>query len=183
MSLLRLFPDDLDPTRFEDLHAPSEIADVAARAGVKFERWQADAPLGAEATPAAILAGYAAAVERLSRERGFVTADVIAVTERTPDHPRLRAKFLDEHVHSEDEARFFVDGRGLFSVHHGGAVYALLCERGDLINVPAGTAHWFDMGPSPRFQCIRLFSDPAGWVAELTGSDLAARFPRLDSLP
>jgi 1,2-dihydroxy-3-keto-5-methylthiopentene dioxygenase len=60
-------------------------------------------------------------------------------------------------------------------------VYELLCTKGDLIGVPDGTRHWFDMGPAPHFVAIRLFTNPAGWVAEMTGSDIARRFSRLDA--
>ena len=98
-----------------------------------------------------------------------------------PDHPdreALRKKFLDEHTHAEDEVRFFVAGSGLFSLHLGTRVYEVLCEQGDLIGVPDGTRHWFDMGPAPSFVAIRLFTNPAGWVAQFTGSDIATRFPR-----
>jgi enolase-phosphatase E1 len=97
-----------------------------------------------------------------------------------PDHPdreALRAKFLNEHTHSDYEVRFFVDGQGLFYIHKAGRVYATLCERGDLISVPADTPHWFDMGPRPDFKCIRLFTTPEGWVARFTESDIAGRFP------
>ena len=40
-----------------------------------------------------------------------------------------------------------------------------------------------DMGPEPSFVAIRLFINPAGWVAQLTGSDIAQRFPRYESGP
>jgi len=60
-------------------------------------------------------------------------------------------------------------------------VYGVLCEAGDLISVPAGTRHWFDMGGAPDFQCIRLFTTPEGWVADYTGDDIARRFPRLEA--
>ena len=91
----------------------------------------------------------------------------------------LRAKFLAEHTHADDEVRFFVAGSGLFVLHAEGRVYAALCEQDDLISVPAGIRHWFDMGSSPAFTCIRLFNDPAGWVARFTGDDIATRFPTL----
>lgn len=178
MSVLRIFADDSDPRRCEEHGDFAAIARLAAAAGVRFERWRAEQPLSPEATQAEVLAAYRDAVTRLQRECGFVTADVVAVSPETPNHPELRKKFLEEHTHSEDEARFFVDGSGLFCIHHERAVYAFLCEKGDLINVPAGTRHWFDMGPRPRFRCIRLFSDPRGWVASFTGSDVAGRFPR-----
>jgi 1,2-dihydroxy-3-keto-5-methylthiopentene dioxygenase len=43
-----------------------------------------------------------------------------------PDHPdkvALRNKFLAEHTHDDFEARFFVDGHGLFYVHPDDKVY------------------------------------------------------------
>jgi len=78
----------------------------------------------------------------------------------------------------EDEVRFFVDGEGLFTLHEEGRVFNMLCTKGDLIAVPAGMRHWFDMGPTPRFTAIRLFIEPEGWVAHFTGDDIADRFPR-----
>ena len=61
-------------------------------------------------------------------------------------------------------------------------VYEVLCERGDLISVPANTPHWFDLGPTPALLAIRFFNNPDGWVAHYTGSDIAQRYSRLDTL-
>lgn len=179
MSLLRVYPSDTDPTTYREATSLAGIADAAATAGVRFERWRAEEELPPGAPSAVVLRAYRDSVDRLSRACGFVTADVIGVHPGTPDHPELRKKFLKEHTHAEDEARFFVEGAGLFVIHYAGAVYCLLCERGDLIDVPAGTPHWFDMGPRPRFTAIRLFTSPEGWVARFTGSDIAERFPRM----
>ena len=55
----------------------------------------------------------------------------------------------------------------------------MTCEKDDLISVPTGTPHWFDMGDSPSFTCIRLFDSEEGWVANYTGSDIAKSFPTL----
>jgi 1,2-dihydroxy-3-keto-5-methylthiopentene dioxygenase len=178
MSRLTIFADEMHPERFEQLERFEDIVAGARAAGVRFERWAAERELPPSATQDEVLAGYADAVAQLKRECGFVTADVISVHPQTPNHPELRKKFLSEHTHAEDEARFFVEGAGLFFIHRAPRVYALVCERGDLINVPAGTPHWFDMGPTPRLKCIRLFCDPSGWVARFTGDAIADRFPR-----
>ena len=79
--------------------------------------------------------------------------------------------------------RFFVEGAGMFYLRAAGKVHMTLCERGDLISVPAGTRHWFDMGPSPRFTAIRLFTTPEGWVANFTGTPIARSFPSYGSPP
>ena len=75
----------------------------------------------------------------------------------------------------------FADGIGLFYLHLSDKVYALLCEKGDLISVPANTPHWFDLGAAPRLAAIRFFNNPEGWVAHYSGSDIAKRFPLLAS--
>jgi mannose-6-phosphate isomerase-like protein (cupin superfamily) len=96
-----------------------------------------------------------------------------------PDRAAFRQKFLNEHTHSEDEVRFFVAGAGQFTLHIGEKVYEVLCEKGDLIGVPDGTRHWFDMSESPYFVAIRLFTNKEGWVANFTGEDIAEQFPRM----
>jgi 1,2-dihydroxy-3-keto-5-methylthiopentene dioxygenase len=181
MSLLRIFPED-GPGSPEDVLESSRIAQVLEENGIQFQRWVADRPLALHATQAEILAAYDRPVQALMKERGFVTADVISVNAETPNHPELRKKFLDEHTHSEDEARFFVEGSGVFYIHSRGRVYAALCEKGDFINLPRRTRHWFDFGPRPHLKVIRTFTSPEGWVAEYTGSDIAARFPRFDAI-
>ena len=113
-------------------------------------------------------------------EGGYSTVDAIRMTPDHPDREPLRGKFLAEHTHAEDEVRFFVEGRGLFCLHIGEEVLQLLCERNDWITVPAGTPHWFDMGPHPRFSAIRFFNNPEGWVASFTGDPIAERFPLLE---
>ncbi|MDF5828838.1 hypothetical protein P4233_16890 [Pseudomonas aeruginosa] len=92
----------------------------------------------------------------------------------------MRAKFLDEHRHGEDEVRFFVAGRGLFVLHIEEHVLrrALRAQRPDF---GAGRhRHWFDMGEHPHFVAVRLFNNPEGWVAQFTGDDIASRFPLLE---
>ena len=150
-------------------------------AGIHLERWEADRDLADDADNDTIIAAYQAEIDRLVTERGFQTYDVVSMN---PDHPEkeaLRKKFLDEHTHSEDEVRFFVRGHGLFIVHANGKVYSVLCEKDDLISLPANTRHWFDMGPNPVFTAIRLFNDPEGWVGHFTGDDIAGRFPLLEN--
>ena len=180
MSILRIYPED-NPNRFDQYFDFEEIALNLKREGIQFERWTADQKLAANATQEEILAAYERAVKDLMQRRGFATADVISVNENTPNVPALRQKFLDEHTHSEDEARFFVDGSGLFFIHINGKVYALLCEKGDFIDIPPLTKHWFDMGAKPFLKCIRTFTTPDGWVANYTGSDIASKFPRWEA--
>ena len=84
--------------------------------------------------------------------------------ENTPQAAQLRDKYLVEHTHTEDEVRFFVEGSGTFYIHLDDIIYCLVCEKGDLVSVPANVPHWYDMGEKPNFTAIRLFNHPDGWV-------------------
>ncbi|MFZ9349045.1 MAG: 1,2-dihydroxy-3-keto-5-methylthiopentene dioxygenase, partial [Arenimonas sp.] len=127
-----------------------------------------------------ILAAYKPEIDQLVAENGFRAVDVVSINPDHPDREAMRAKFLSEHSHKEDEVRFFVRGSGLFTLHIGDRVYEVLCQTQDLIRVPDGTKHWFDMGPAPRFTAIRFFTEADGWVGYFTESGLAERFPRYE---
>ena len=178
MSTLTIYPEDA-PAAGRVLDDAAEVQRELAAIGVRFERWTAQAPLDPGAPQEAVLAAYRPQIDRLMAERGYQAVDVVSLDATHPDREALRRKFLAEHTHADDEVRFFVAGSGLFVLHAEGRVYAALCEKDDLISVPAGIAHWFDMGSSPAFTCIRLFNDPAGWVAQFTGDDIATHFPVL----
>ena len=183
MSALTVYRDDQPGSPLEHTTDRSRIAQLLAVEGIRFEQWQANQEIARDASQEQILAAYQSSVDKLMAEEGFQTVDVIHMK---PDHPQklaFRHKFIDEHRHSEDEVRFFVAGQGLFCLHLQDKVFAALCRQGDLISVPAGTPHWFDMGTQPEFTAIRFFNNPEGWVAHFTENDIASRFPRMAFTP
>lgn len=143
--------------------------------GIIFDRWDASRPLPEDATQDDVLGAYAHALDPYMKENGYHTADVIRVQPNMDDIDAMRAKFLDEHTHSEDEVRFFVEGKGAFWFHLDGddPVFCVVCEAGDFISVPAGVKHWFDMGASPRVTAIRVFTNKEGWVPAYTESGIS----------
>ena len=152
------------------------IAAALAPIGVRFERWDSPVALAHDATPEAVLAAYKPYLDTLMGG-GAGSADVIRLAPDNPAAPALRQKFLAEHIHTEDEVRFFVDGGGSFVLHVDGHVYDVHCMQGDLISVPAGTKHWFDAGLEPRFTALRVFQDTTGWTPHYTGDAISERFP------
>jgi 1,2-dihydroxy-3-keto-5-methylthiopentene dioxygenase len=156
----------------------AEIAAALAAVGVRFERWpRAALPEGASAD--AVLAAYKPRLDAFMGETGAGTADVIKLDPSHPQKDAMRAKFLSEHTHTEDEVRFFHEGAGNFVLHLNGRVYDAHCTAGDLISVPAHTTHWFDAGTEPSFTVLRVFTDTTGWTPHYTGSDMAERFPAI----
>jgi len=144
-----------------------EICEFLKPFGIWYEQWDVEGRIGPEATNEEILAAYAPEVDRLKKAGGFVTADVINVTAATPNLDAMLNKFNKEHTHSEDEVRFTVRGGGVFHIHpKDGPVFAIQVEAGDLINVPHGTQHWFDLCSDRNIRCIRLFQDASGWTPQ-----------------
>lgn len=187
MTLLQVMPEADGANvlvRTEDI---TEIAAELAPHGIRLERW-ATVPLADDAGQEQVLAAYSSEVERVSAEGPYPLVDVVRLVpnDSDPEWPAkaeaARTKFLEEHTHDEDEVRFFVEGSGCFYLHLGDKVYAVVCTAGDLMSVPAGTTHWFDMGVKPYFCAIRFFQEEDGWVAGFTGNPISARMPTLDEL-
>ena len=175
MALVRIPSDATGPE--VTLRDPGEVTQFLAAQGIDYERWTPSQPVAADATPDAVLAAYADDIETLKKRGGYVTADVIDVKPETPNLDMMLAKFSREHWHDEDEVRFIIEGRGLFHIHPpAGRVFAIEVEAGDLIRVPRGTHHWFDLCVDKRIRAIRLFQDVSGWTPHYTDSGVDKGF-------
>ena len=159
------------PAEARTLTEQDEVTRYLATLGIDYERWPGESRVPAGAPAEAVLAAYAPEIEQLKARGGYVTADVIDVTAATPGLDAMLAKFSTEHWHDEDEVRFIVRGRGLFHIHpQSGPVIAIQVEAGDLIRVPRGTWHWFDLCGEKDIRAIRLFQDKSGWTPHYTNS-------------
>jgi 1,2-dihydroxy-3-keto-5-methylthiopentene dioxygenase len=153
------------PSRNLELAEPERIREFLAPYGIWYERWPSESKAGPEASSEEILTAYGEEIERLKKRGGYVTADVVNLTPQTPNLEAMLDKFRKEHTHSEDEVRFIVKGRGVFHIHGSdGLVFSIETVASDLINVPAGTRHWFDLCNERTIRAIRLFKDTAGWA-------------------
>lgn len=177
-------PDDIQ-LRTDDVEVIS--LELAWR-GIDFGRWHATPALDAATAVADILTLYRDLIADVNADGRYQYIDVASLRPDDanpfwPDNAKAaRQKFLSEHRHGEDEVRFFVAGRGCFYLHLEAEVVAVVCEGGDLLRVPAGARHWFDMGVRPDFVAIRFFEGQEGWVGDFTGDSIGERFPTLDQL-
>jgi len=161
------------PHEDRTLRAQEEIADYLAGIGIDYERWDLPKAVGDDASPEGILAIYSEQIENLKQRGGYVTADVIDVSPATSNLEAMLAKFSREHWHDEDEVRFIIRGHGLFHIHpRQGPLTAIEVESGDLIRVPLGTWHWFDLCGDRTIRAIRLFQEQAGWTPHYTDSGI-----------
>lgn len=187
MTYLTTWAAEARPRLLEETTDLARIRAVLAEIAVRFERWPLASDLPAGAGTEEILTAYRSRIDELTAAEGFVLVDVAALHPTTAENWRevaaaARERFLAEHTHADDEIRFFAAGSGVFYLHVGSRVQAVRCEAGDLISVPKGTTHWFDMGVDPDFAAVRFFRAPDGWVGAFTGSDIATRIPDFDDL-
>ena len=165
------------PDENRTIRDPQEITTYLADCGIDYERWEPVHSVAGDAPANEVLAAYTAEIKKLKAHGGYVTADVIDVKPDTPGLEAMLAKFNREHWHDEDEVRFIIHGSGLFHIHpRSGPVFAIEVESGDLIRVPQGTWHWFDLCAERKIRAIRLFQDPAGWTPHYTDSGVDQRY-------
>jgi 1,2-dihydroxy-3-keto-5-methylthiopentene dioxygenase len=166
------------PDKNLTLNEPEEIKNYLATIGIDYERWDADgARVSPDAAPEEILAAYAPEIEKLKAQGGYVTADVIDIKPDTPNLEPMLQRFRPEHWHDEDEVRFIVKGHGRFHIApKDGDVTAITMEAGDLIRVPRGTYHWFDLCDDRTVRAIRLFQDTSGWTPHYTESGVEQKY-------
>jgi 1,2-dihydroxy-3-keto-5-methylthiopentene dioxygenase len=144
--------------------------------GIDYER-VAQPERAADMPPTDLLGTYAAKVDELKARGGYTTADVIDVNPGTPGLDAMLARFNSEHWHDEDEVRLIVEGRGLFHIHPADEpVFVIEVQPGDLIRVPRGTHHWFDLCGERRIRAIRLFQNQSGWTPHYTQSGVDRQF-------
>jgi 1,2-dihydroxy-3-keto-5-methylthiopentene dioxygenase len=167
----------LNPEK-KEIRNPSKIKEFMNDRGIVFEQWQASMPLRDSDSQEVILKAYEHELGPYMKKHGYLSADVINVHKGTPNIETIRLKFLSEHTHSEDEVRFFVDGKGQFFFHlpEKNEVFNLLCEKGDFISVPKGYTHWFDLAPTYHVKAIRVFMTQEGWVANYTNSGIEKKY-------
>ena len=163
------------------LRDAEEITDYLAKIEIDYERWDTGAPrVSADATEAEILEAYSPEIEKLKLSGGYVTADVINIVPTTPNLDVMLNKFNREHWHDEDEIRFIVKGHGLFHIApKNSEVISIEMEAGDLIRVPRGTRHWFNLCGDKTVRAIRLFEDMSGWTPHYSESGIDVNYQPL----
>lgn len=138
---------------------PISVADLNA-AGVYHERLELEAD------------AFQPALDKLKQARGYVEQDIIELTPQTPGLDELCAKFVDEHLHTDDEVRYVLAGEGIFDIRSSDDRWMrVVVEAGDLIVVPANCHHRFLLTEQKHIRCVRLFKDSSGWVPHYRQAD------------
>lgn len=157
------------PDKGLTMSSPDEIQAYLSQIEIEYERVENEPRISPDASPEDILNAYSTEIEKLKVRGGYQVADVIDIKPQTPNLETMLERFRPEHWHDEDEVRFIVKGRGTFHIAPKNAdVVAITMEAGDLIRVPRGTHHWFDLCDERTVRAIRLFQDTSGWTPHYT---------------
>jgi 1,2-dihydroxy-3-keto-5-methylthiopentene dioxygenase len=151
---------------------PAEVSKVLKSANVIYEKWGTERlPKSlssrnlSDAEKQAVLKAFDAEIQGLYKTRGYKTADVVTLYPDTPNIDVMLAKFDKKHLHTDDEVRFIVQGRGVFTLFpdKGEPIDAEL-HPGDFITVPANYKHYFKLCADKQITAIRIFADQSGWT-------------------
>lgn len=88
----------------------------------------------------------------------------------------------EEHAYAVEEVWVQVSGRAQISVRAGDWVYALLCEKEDVLQVPASMGRWVDLGDRPFCVALRLLEGAQPCQATFVEGSSAQEFPGMDEL-
>lgn len=108
---------------------------------------------------------YKTPLEGIMKENSYVTMDQVKMWEQMPNFDALCQKFVGEHLHTDDEVRFVLEGSGVFEIRSlDDRWMKILVEKEDYISVPANRYHRFYLTDEKKIHCVRLFKDQSGWT-------------------
>lgn len=91
----------------------------------------------------------------------YASFDEIIIDDKTPED--LLNKFSEEHLHHDEEVRYFLEGKSIFDVRGSSDEWIRIeAEKKDFITVPANLYHRF-FAIDKKVKAIRLFTDTNGW--------------------
>ncbi|KAF7906296.1 hypothetical protein EAF00_000575 [Botryotinia globosa] len=107
-------------------------------------------------------------LEKIAATRGYTNRDELGVSPETigPAFEALCKKFFMEHLHQDEEVRYFLKGVGYFDVRNAkDERVRIKAEAGDLLVLPAGIYHRFTLDEANYGGVLRLFEDHPKWEA------------------
>lgn len=173
-----------------NLHKPYRVSDdvdclsdALAEAGILYQHWSCLSVLpNCVISELDMLDLFSEQIEQVKSNYGYNEADVAIMKPGDAFAVSVRGRYLSEHTHEEDEARFFIAGKTLMYIHANQKVHILECNRGDFVIIPKGIKHWMDIGPKPDFSVIRWFNSKRAFVNQFTDGFVAEATPRWETI-
>lgn len=145
-----------DDQREEHKHEPVRPVELATLAALGVNYWRLD-PAKHESDPE---------LQRIRDERGYSYQDIITVSkDKLPGYEEKIKSFFEEHMHSDEEVRYILEGTGYFDVRDREDRWIRIAlGAGDAISLPAGVYHRFTLDTKNYIKAMRLFVGEPVWT-------------------
>eukprot|EP00882_Tetradesmus_deserticola_P003060 GHRQ01003249.1.p1 GENE.GHRQ01003249.1~~GHRQ01003249.1.p1 ORF type:complete len:204 (+),score=81.74 GHRQ01003249.1:111-722(+) len=105
-------------------------------------------------------------LEAIRKVRGYSYTEVLEISpDRLPGYAEKVKMFYEEHIHTDEEIRYILDGTGYFDVRDlDDRWIRIKCAKGDLLILPEGIYHRFTLGTDDYIKVMRLFVGVPVWT-------------------
>uniref|UniRef100_G3MP97 Acireductone dioxygenase n=1 Tax=Amblyomma maculatum TaxID=34609 RepID=G3MP97_AMBMU len=123
-------------------------------------------------------------LKKIREARGYTYMDICEVCpEKLPNYEAKIKSFFEEHLHTDEEIRYCLDGSGYFDVRGSDERWIRVAvKKGGMIVLPAGIYHRFTLDSSNYIKALRLFVGEPVWTPyNRPHDDLPARKEYLEA--